>query len=410
MTTITISCAKYPKQGRFVGTSAYEAAFVGGIGSGKSIAGCMRALLASQGMVGGKAIQAPNLGVITAPTYPMLRDATQRTFFEVAGDLVKHVNKSEGLVTLRNGSEVLFRSTTDPDRLRGPSISWWFGDEAALSEGIVWKIMIGRLRQFGRRGYAWLATTPRGRNWVWKTFVQGIRAGRKIFKASSADNVYMDPEIVAAWRREYTGDFALQELEGEFIAFEGLIYPEFRREVHVTSQIPDTFAYTIAGVDWGFANPGVILVLGVDSDDRVWVVEEHYQRQRLVSDWAHVARQITDTWTPKRDYCDPSEPDNIKAMRDKGVPAVKANNTVNPGLQAVKNRLVVQADGKPRLFISRSAVNTIAEFESYQWAENRYGLRDEPLKTSDHAMDALRYAVMGIDHDQPITVSTSRYA
>jgi PBSX family phage terminase large subunit len=370
----------------------------------------MRAVLASQGMIGGRQIQTPNLGVITAPTYDMLRDATMRSFFEIAGDLVRDFNKNEYLVTLHNGSEVIFRTTSNPDRLRGPSISWWFGDEAALCEAITWKIMIGRLRQHGRRGYAWLATTPRGRNWVWKTFVQTQAEGRKIFKASSADNVYMDPEIVAAWRAEYVGDFALQELEGEFIAFEGLIYPEFRREVHVRAQMPDHFAYVVAGVDWGFANPGVILVIGVDSDDRLWLVEEHYQRQRLVADWTNVAKQVHDTWRPTRFYCDPSEPDNIKAFRDAGVQAIKANNTVTPGLQAVKNRLVVRADKKPRLFVSRAAVNTIAEFESYQWAENRHGMRDEPLKTNDHALDALRYAAMGIDRQQPIKAKTRRYA
>jgi phage terminase large subunit len=398
-------------QGRFVGTSAYEAAFVGGIGSGKSIAGCMRAVFASQGIVGGKhRLQTPNLGVITAPTYPMLRDATQRAFFEVAQGLVKHFNKSDGLVTLKNGSEIIFRSTEHPDRLRGPSIAWWFGDEAAMYDRSVWDVMVGRLRQFGERGYAWLATTPRGRNWVWQLFVQGIRAGRKIFKASSADNVYLDPAIVAAWRATYTGDFALQELEGEFIAFEGLIYPEFRREVHVVSRVPDTFAYTVCGVDWGFANPGVILVLGVDSDDRLWLVEEHYQRQRLVDDWAEVAKQVTTTWRPTRLYCDPSEPDYIRTFREAGVPAVKATTTVNTGLQAVKNRLVVQPDGRPRLLVARSAVQTAAEFESYQWAENKYGTRDEPLKANDHAMDALRYACMGIDKRKPITATTRRYA
>lgn len=395
--TVTLSCTDYPKQGRFVGTSAYEAAFVGGIGSGKSIAGCMRAVRAALGMVGSKPVQTPNLGVITAPTYKMLRDATLRTFLEVAGDLVKDFNKSEFMVTLHNGSEIIFRTTHEPDNLRGPSITWWFGDEAAMSDAITWKIMLGRLRQFGQRGFVWLATTPRGRNWVWQTFVRDERDGRKIFKASSADNVYMDPEIVKAWRLEYAGDFALQELEGEFISFQGLIYPEFSRDIHVVSTMPDIFSQVVAGVDWGFANPGVILIIGIDSDGGAWLVEEHYQRQRLVAEWANIAKQATNTWRPTRFYCDPSEPDNIKAFRDKLVPAVKAKNAVNTGLQAVKNRLVVQGNGKPRLHVNRAAVNTIAEFESYQWAENRHGMRDEPLKTNDHALDALRYALMGID-------------
>ena len=413
MTTATrTNITLYPAQGRFVGTSAHEAAFVGGIGSGKSLGGCIRGLMASQGYIGKrKVLQAPNMGVITAPTYPMLRDATVRAFVQVAGDAIVQFNKSEGLATLANGSEVIFRSTEFPDRLRGPSISWWFGDEAAMYDRLVWDVMIGRLREFGERGYAWLATTPRGRNWVWQLFVQGLKPGRKIFKVSSAENIYLDPAVIQAWRDTYSGDFALQELEGEFIAFGGLIYPEFRREVHVTTQPPDTFVYTVVGVDWGFANPGVVLVLGVDGDGRAWLVEEHYQRQRRIEEWVTLGRQIWQTWKVKTFYCDPSAPDYIKAFRDALIPAEGANNTVNTGLQMVKNRLVVQGDGKPRLMVSRSAVHTIAEFESYQWADNRYGLRDEPVKANDHCLDALRYAVMGLDAGRkPIEVSVSRWA
>jgi PBSX family phage terminase large subunit len=409
-TAIKIAC--HPKQGRFVGTSAYEAAFVGGIGSGKSIGGCIRGLLASQGYIGShQVLQTPNVGVITAPTYPMLRDATMRAFVDIAGDAIQQFNKNEGLMILQNGSEIIWRTASDPDTLRGPSISWWFGDEAAMYARKAWDIMIGRLRQFGVRGYAWLATTPRGRNWVWQLFVQDKQPGRKIFKASSADNIYLEPAIVASWRASYSGDFALQELEGEFIAFEGLIYPEFRREIHTLTIIPESFVQVIAGVDWGFANPGVILVLGLDGDGRMWVLEEHYQRQRRIEEWVTVAQQARKTWQIKTFYCDPSEPDYIKAFRDGGLNAVGANNTVNTGLQMVKNRLVLQGDGRPRLFLRRDVMNLMAEFETYQWAENRYGIRDEPVKANDHALDALRYGVMGVDMSaKPVEVTTSRWA
>src|SRR5574343_237324 len=127
---VTISLSRYPMQGRFVGSRAREAAFVGGIGSGKTWAGCIRALSASQGIVGKRALmQTPNIGVITAPTYPMLRDATLRTFLDLSGPAVARFNRNEMTATMRNGSEVLFRTASEPDRLRGPSISWWFGDE-----------------------------------------------------------------------------------------------------------------------------------------------------------------------------------------------------------------------------------------------------------------------------------------
>jgi len=164
-------------------------------------------------------------------------------------------------------------------------------------------------------------------------------------------------------------------------------------------------------VDWGFANPGVICVIGVDSDGRAQVVSEQYQRQRRVEEWVNVAKQARQAWGIRSFYCDPSEPDYIRQFRDAGLPAEQADNSVNAGIQAVKNRLVLQADGAPRLTVTADAVWTIAEFESYQWAENRYGMRDQPVKANDHALDALRYGVMGLDAGRkPIEATVSRWA
>jgi hypothetical protein len=40
------------------------------------------------------------------------------------------------------------------------------------------------------------------------------------------------------------------------------------------------------------------------------------------------------------------------------------------------------------------AANAASEFEQYQWAKHKDGLKDVPLKAGNHAMDALRYLVM----------------
>jgi PBSX family phage terminase large subunit len=412
--TMEMQINLFEAQGRFVGTSAHYAAFVGGIGSGKSHSGAIRALMASQGYIGSKQrIPTPNLGIVTAPTYPMLRDSTLRTFLDVAGDAVSSFNKSDMLIKLANGSEIIFRSTEDSERLRGSNVAWWFGDEAALYTPGTWRIMIGRLRQFGQQGYAWIATTPRGRNWLYQVFIRdnADNPDYKIFKASSSDNIYLDRAVIDAWRQSYVGDFARQELEGEFVAFEGLVYPEFDRGLHVTSKRPDDFHTVIAGVDWGFANAGVIQVIGLDYDNRAYLVHEEYARQRRIEEWVTRAVQLRDTWKISAFYCDPSEPDYIKAFTGGGLKATQANNTVTTGIQAVKARLVRQSDGLPRLLVSPSCVNTIAEFESYQWSENRYGMKDAPVKSNDHCQDSLRYGVMGIDYAgiKKLTATTQSY-
>lgn len=406
----------YDKQEQFVMSEARHAAFVAGIGSGKSWAGAVRAHRAAMGWIGSRKIITPNLGMFTAPTEDMIRKATLRTFLEIADrDIVSH-NKNEKLIVLRNGSEIYYASTQHPDRLRGPSISWWWGDEAAFYEAVVRKIMIGRLRQHGRLGYDWLTTTPKGRNWVWQTFVQAVPEAARdqylLIKASSRENTFQDSEVVEMWEREYVGDFARQELDAEFVAFEGLIYNEFDRGRHVRSAMPQYPRY-VAGVDWGFANPGVIVVVGVDGDGGVGITRLMHERQTRIEEWVNIAVQLRGIYGIGAWYCDPSSPDNIRKFVDAGLKAEPANNTVQTGIQAVKNRLVgLAADGWPRLTITQDAVELIDEFESYQWAENRHGLRDEPVKAKDHALDALRYAIMGIDHPKvrKVEAEARRYA
>jgi PBSX family phage terminase large subunit len=389
----------YGRQFDFVTSAARLACLGGGIGSGKSIAGAVRALYAGLGRIGGQPIPTPNLGVVTAPTYPMLRDATLRTFLDIARDAIREQHQSENRLTLVNGSEILFRSADVPDRLRGPNLTWWWGDEAAYYEASVWRIMIGRLRQGGRQGWAWLTTTPKGRNWLYQEFVAQDRADYRLYGVRTRDNPFLDEGFIASLEGSYAGDFARQELAGEFVSFEGLIYPEFRREAHVTTAPPDAYAHHVAGVDWGYANPGVILVFGVDGDGRMVLRREEYQRQRRIEEWATLARQLRDTYAVECFYCDPSEPTFIGAFEAAGCPCRPATNDVLPGIQAVKNRLVRQGDGRTRLVLTSEAVQTVAEFESYQWLEHRDGVLDKPRKTSDHTMDALRYAVMGVDAD-----------
>ena len=389
----------HEKQYRFVMDDHKQVAFVGGIGSGKTYAGCIRALRAAYGQVGHHAIPTPNLGAITAPTYPMLRDATLRVFEEVAGTAIENFARGEGLATMRNGSEIIFRSTENPDRLRGPSLSWWYGDEAAMYRDNVYKIMIGRLREGRHLGYGWLATTPRGRNWLWQRFVKRATQHHALIKAASSDNVFLDREIIDFWENEYVGDFARQELGGEFIAFEGLVYPEFDYETHIIQKHQHKVRMRYyAAVDWGFANPGCILVGALDGDDNLTIVAEEYQRQRRIDEWVSVAQQLRSLWQIERFYCDPSEPENIAKFVEGGLKAYGARNDVLFGIQQVKNRLVVSPHTNiPRLTLLSGCANTVSEFEQYTWLENKLGIQDKPVKANDHAMDSLRYLVLILD-------------
>lgn len=408
----------HPKQEQFVQAEEHHVAYIGGIGSGKTHSGVARALRASYGWIGNQRIPTPNWGLITAPTYPLLRDVTMRTWIELAEEHVPGfradmVNRGYMTARLPNGSVVLFRSATKMERLRALNLSWWYGDEAGLYAPGVREIALGRLREHGRLGYEWVTATPKGKNWMYKAYAQEEQSDYRLVHSTSRENTFLGNDVLEMWEREYTGDFARQELKGEFVAFEGLIYAEFDRTRHVSRTRPERFARVIAGVDWGYANPGVIVVIGVDGDGRIYVLAEAYERRRRVEEWVNVAAQMRETWGITQFVCDPSEPDYIRAFREKGLKAEAADNSVLPGIQAVQDTLARGGDGRPRLTVSPDCANLLSEIEQYQWAENRHGVRDAPVKANDHAMDALRYAIMAASA-KPMnlrtTVKADRYA
>jgi hypothetical protein len=165
--------------------------------------------------------------MVVAPTYPMLRDATLRTFLELVepAGILRSFNRSEMRAELAGGRTVLFRSGEKPDRLRGPNLGWFALDEAALLDPGVWPIMIGRLRL--EPGLAWAGTTPRGRNWVYTTFVDA-GPDYEVIRGSTRTNKFLPPWFLQTLLDAYDPTFAAQEIEGEFLAETlGQLLPDF---------------------------------------------------------------------------------------------------------------------------------------------------------------------------------------
>jgi phage terminase large subunit-like protein len=202
-------------QHAFVASPARFSFFVGGIGSGKSYSGAVKAILWVTNHPG-------SLGLVGAPTYPMLRDVTERTFFErLPETMIRQRNRNEERLTLINGSEILFRSLSEPDRIRGLNLAWFWLDEAPICGYEAWQLLKGRLRQQGFEPAAWATGTPRGRDGYARDFELAPLPHHALFRASTRENAANLPEGYLE-DLHYAGQFALQEIEGLFVAFEGL--------------------------------------------------------------------------------------------------------------------------------------------------------------------------------------------
>ena len=247
-------------------------------------------------------------------------------------------------------------------------------------------------------------------HWIYKRLIQGGEAS--VFYSGAIDNTY-NPSDYIDTLRSLTGVLGKRLRDGEWIQAEGAVYDEFSDPVHVV----DAFDFGrvqryVAGVDWGFTNPGVISVWAVDGDGRMTLIDETYQTRKLIDWWTAEARRLRDKYGIEAFHCDPAEPAYITQFQQADVPALAAINDIVPGINAVKQRLAVAPDGRPRIQFLRTSrpvldaaledakqpTCILDEIVSYQWPKAADGkpVKEIPVDANNHGMDTMRYAVMGI--------------
>ncbi len=389
-TTIRLSIPASKEQQAFCNATEPTVVFQGGAGSGKTWAGVYKAMVLALTHGGSR-------GMFVAPSFPQMQQAVIPHLMSIAGrfDLLRRWkwNRQQNLIQLPNGSSMWLRSADNPTALLGADLAWCVGDEVGLWKKQAYDFLIGRLRQPGYPHQAAFTFTPKGLNWCHE--VLGVpRAGLRVIRATTLLNPFLDTGYYDRLIREYGKDTQLwrQEVLGEYVAWEGLIYPQFSVDTHIIEP-PADIVTAVGGVDWGWTNPGVMLVLGVAADGTFHVLHETYEREQPIEWWAAEAQRLTARYGVSEWHCDPSEPGNIRALKVAGVEAVAANNAVVPGIAAASARIASR-----ELLLAPQCVETVRELQTYCWKTRPDGTqrKDEPEKHNDHAMDALRYAVMAL--------------
>ncbi len=218
----------------------------------------------------------------------------------------------------------------------------------------------------------------------------------------------VDAEYVEQMRGEIPPEVFKREWECDFDSAEGLVYPMFREAFHVREPRWDvSWTEVIVGVDWGWEDEGVFLVIGIQGSGRdatCWVIDETYEQHKTISWWADVAKRIEARFPGAKWYADPSQPGYIETLRrDARVRIEGAVNDREDGVGAVADRLVIRQrdtddDGSKfaRLYVSPRCKNLIRELGSYRRKRdprNPDRILDEIQDGQDHACDSARYAV-----------------
>jgi phage terminase large subunit len=235
--------------------------------------------------------------------------------------------------------------------------------------------------------------------------------------------------IMAAWSE----DRIKREIMGSFDAFEGMVYHEFRRDIHVVKpfRIPDNWERHIR-IDHGYRNPAAVVFSAISPDGEVYVYREMYEREWLINELVQgnrkekkigIAQRIQQGEKFTTAKIDPSTKarrgatgasdfdEYVKHWPETFPPLGLAKNDVQVGIDRVKSYLKVHPKLKrPMLFIFDTCTNLLEEITTYRYPNlkpNQEGKRAEnekPIKVDDHALDALRYLI--VDLPEPYVVDT----
>jgi len=194
-------------------------------------------------------------------------------------------------------------------------------------------------------------------------------------------------------------------LDGEWVAAEGIVYPDFDESIHVIPKVPEgvKIQRTIAAVDWGHAHPTSILVIGKGSDDKFYVLDEYYGAGKTVDELAKVCRDFQNRYQVEVFVCDAANKGNIDFFNKSGIPSTTTDKRVEFGISLVTQRLSQSKIHfldkiKPRDTGLSGAQGLLDEFSLYCYKTNKNGQQTDTVeKTNDDALDALRYGIVYLD-------------
>lgn len=426
---LSIDKSPLPKQAQFMEDilnpdGPKYVAYVGGIGSGKTLIGCITMLIL--------AIMHPGDYLIGRQFLPELKITTLKTFLEICPkELIDEYRVADGIIRLKTAggkvSNIIFRQLEEPDKLRSLNLSGFYIDESSQVSEAAFMLLQGRLRGAGlRKGF--LTTNPNGHDWQYSWFVKQdmfntdtAKTSYKLIRAPSTENVHLPSGYVDSMLATWSPERIKREIEGSFDSFEGMVYHEFRRDTHVIHpfQIPTEWV-RVVGADHGYRNPSCWLWGAVDYDDNLYIYREFYEREWLIEEICkgnQKKNKLGVLQLSKGEKLDQVRIDpSVRAVRGatgysdwdiymdnlpNDFPLMLANNDKQSGIDRVKSFLKINpTTNKPRLFIFNSCVNLLDEISKYRYRELSHGLigksneKEEPLKVDDHACDALRYLIM----------------
>jgi phage terminase large subunit len=357
---------------------------------------------------------------VCAPTYDLLKEPRRYITQLLPEELIENFYEGREL-WLKGGILIEFKSTDNAKALVSAGLNGMWCDEADRIDADAWRGQL-RTRLSDKQGWCIFSSTPYAARagFLFQDFIGLSQADKDehdvdFISWRFIDNVF---NSLSEWKHAKATipeRYFKREYEASLDAFVGLVY-ELDDAKHILDVAPTpgnrgAFRSVVAGVDWGWNDPGAIVVIG-DTGKQLIVLDELKEPHLQViapnpgeRSWISEFVRLQKKWNIERFACD-HEPGFIHAMLRAGLPATNAHKDIKVGLRRVSEMMLVAAPvgspgsvnyvpPTPGLVISRQCKGLIAELRNLAWDVDKHGnMLEEPAPGNDHLADALRYAVM----------------
>ncbi len=265
-----------------------------------------------------------------------------------------------------------------------------------------------RMRVLDKNGDIFATMTPlKGMTFVYDEIYMNKFNDKNIWCEfiSWDDNPFISEDAKNAMKVSMSADELRSREHGEFLDLGGKVYPEFDENVNVIEpfDVPYDWQDKLS-IDPGLKNPLSCHWYAVDYDGNIYVVAEHYDKEKDIEFHSNRIHEISNDLHWHRnpngmlDALIDSAANQTTLASQKSVSqlfyehGILVNSNVNKdvfsGIQRVKSYLK-NSLGESKLFIFNTCENLIREIKSYRW-----GKGESPIKENDHSMDELRYYIM----------------
>lgn len=343
--------------------------------AGRSLIATHNSRLASRAIIV-KALEKPGgMYFVVAPVVAQTAIIWREIKRFLPDELIAKEYVGDRRIILKNGTMLWARSGDNPDTLRGEGLDGCILDEAAMLRKDVWTEAI-RPALADKMGWAWLISTPRGKNWFYKECLKGESTDPKYahyasFHFTSYDNPFLRRSEIDAMAEELPDLSFRQEILAEFVEGGGIVFQMFRECIRddLLKDYQHGRLYCM-GVDLGRKQDFNVIFVG-DMESKEIVYFERFTNM----EWTIVESKIIDVYKQYRSpitYIDSTgkgEP-IYERLCEAGVNCIGIN--LNVGTKPMLIKALKLAFDRKQIFIPDIPV-ICEELESYTFVVSVFG-------------------------------------